>query len=81
MIGTLAICGTKARLAGDDNFVVLHHHKKAHGFFLDPPKLQPGLVFTMLTALQEFEMRLLCAAREEHRGRPSPIGRDARDLE
>ena len=32
-IGALAVSGTKARLAGYDNFVILNHHEEPHGFF------------------------------------------------
>jgi len=35
IIGALAVSGTKARLAGYDNFVILNHHEEPHGFFLD----------------------------------------------
>lgn len=33
MIGAFAVGGTKARLAGDDNFVLLHHYEYCMVFF------------------------------------------------
>jgi hypothetical protein len=35
MIGALAVGSTKARLASDDNFVILNHHEEPHRFFLN----------------------------------------------
>ena len=66
-IGQLAVSGTKARLAGYDNFVILNHHEEPHGFFLnllDLSEQPPRFVFHMLTARQEFETTI-CRAMSE----------------
>jgi hypothetical protein len=65
MIGAFAVCGTKARLASDDDFIASHHYKLAHGFFLATwinPDSSLGW-FSLLTDLQEFETRLWYARR------------------
>ena len=65
MIGALAVGGTKARIAGDDNFVILNHHEEPHRFLLNWLSEQPPrFVFHMLTARQEFETRICCAMSE-----------------